>query len=179
MSTDRTTQILEHQLNTGWSVRTITSTTLTGITCDVVAATKTVTRAAGSWITDLIEVGDILTFSGFADAKNNVAYTVSTVSALTLTGTTAAAMANATADEGVQAIPATKCVHVGKGKFDILTVVTGAVNVTPYDGTTALWGTVASTADLNLYCAPIQYDTALKLLFSADAVARILYKAEI
>ncbi len=179
MSEGRQTQIQEIQLSKGWKSKLITSTTLTGITCDVVAATKTITRSTGSWVSDLIEVGDILTLSGFADSGNNVAYTVVTVSALTLTGTTAAAMTSVTGDSGIQAIPATKAVHVGKGKFDLIRVNTGAITVTPKDGTTSLWGTVASTADLNLYLAPIQYDSALKLTFSADGTAWILYKEEV
>ncbi len=171
-STDRLTEIVEK----GYTASLITSTTVAGITCTVVAATKTVTRTAGSWVTEGIAIGDILTFTGFASASNNVAYTVSTVSALTLTGTTAAAMANVTEDAGVQYVPSTKAVDMGAGHLDILKVNTGAITVTPYDDTTALWGTVASTADLNLYCAPIRYGVALKLVFSADGNAWVLYK---
>lgn len=172
----RANELLEHGANTGWTATLITSTTISGLTCDVVAATKTVTRSAGSWISDGIAVGDIITFSGFGDAGNNVAYTVATVSALSLTGTTAAAMTNVTGDGSVQAVPSTKNVDTGAGMMDILKVNTGDITVTPYDGTTALWGTVDSTADLNLYCAPMNYTTALKLLFSADGNAWVLYK---
>jgi hypothetical protein len=172
----RANELLEHGANTGWTATLITSTTVAGITCDVVASTKTVTRSAGSWVTEGIAVGDILTFTGFSAAGNNVDYTVTSVSALSLTGTTAAAMTNVSGDGGVQYVPSTKAVDIGSGQMDILKVNTGAITVTPYDGTTALWGTVASTADLNLYCAPIKYTTALKLVFSADGNAWVLYK---
>lgn len=174
MSQARTTEILEKE-HAGYTATLITSTTLTGLTCDVVASTKTITRSAGSWISDGIAIGDILTLTGFADAQNNIDYTVVTVSALSLTGTSAATMKNVTADGGVQAVPATKAVCMGAGNFDILKVNTAVIGVTPKDDTTALWTAIYSTADLNLYCAPIKFSTSLKLTFSADGNAWVLY----
>jgi len=83
------------------------ATAITGITGTVVASTKTVTRAAGSWVDDGVAVGHVLTFAGFANAGNNAAYTVMTVCALSLTGTTSTTMVNETAKTGVSATPST------------------------------------------------------------------------
>jgi len=179
MSEPRTTEILSGEFVDGWSATLIASTTVAAMTCDVVAATKTVTRAAGSFVSEGIAVGDILTFTGFADAGNNIDYTVVTVSALTLTGTSAAAMTNVTADGGVQYVPSTKCVHIGKGRFNQLRVNTAIITVTPKDGTAALWGTLTSAADFNAYCASIGYSNSLKLTFSADGNAWVFYKASV
>jgi hypothetical protein len=163
-------------LKDGWKAKKITAASLSGLTCTVVAATKTVTRASGSWITDGISVGDIVTFTGFADSENNIDYTVASVSALSLTGTSAAAMKNVTADEGVAAAPLTKAVNMGPCKLGMLKVVTEVITVTPYNGTSAKWDAVASTAVLELQPCPIAIGTSLKLLFSADGSAWALYK---
>ena len=49
------------------------------------ASLKTLTRASGSFVTDNVVVGDVLTLAGFASALNNVQVMVASVSALTLT----------------------------------------------------------------------------------------------
>lgn len=176
---NRTGEIIKNAFNEGWTTALITAASLSSLTCTVVASTGTVTRSAGSWITDGIGVGDIVTFGGFADSENNVAYTVVTVSALSLTGTTASAMKNVSGDTGVTAAPLTKNVCAGPGMMAQLRVNTSEITVTPKDGTTSLWGTVASTADFNCYCSPVGYASSLKLTFSADGTAWVFYKAAV
>lgn len=169
-------EIIEKEIGRGWTAKKIASATLSGITATVVAATKTVTRAAGSWITDGLQVGDIITFTGFADAGNNVDYTVVTVSALTITGTTAAAMVNVTADEGVGGAISTKAVTLSRCKLGRLLVLTPVITVTPQNNTADLWDAVSDAAELNLEPCPIEVPVSLKLTFSADGEAWVLYK---
>jgi hypothetical protein len=59
------------------------------MTIAVDATGKTFTRNPGSWVTDGFKVGDSITFANFANAGNNAAFVVSTVSALVLTCSTA------------------------------------------------------------------------------------------
>lgn len=44
---------------------------LTALSLTVNAAARTITRAAGSWITDGVRVGDVIRFSGFTTTANN------------------------------------------------------------------------------------------------------------
>lgn len=66
--------------------------TAQSITVD--AGAKTFTRAAGSFLTDGVEVGDKITFSGFAEAGNNGTFIVTTVIALVVTCAAAAGLVN-------------------------------------------------------------------------------------
>ena len=59
-----------------------------GITITLDATAKTLTRSAGSFITDGYEVGNVVSASGFANSVNNAHYTISNVAALVLTYTT-------------------------------------------------------------------------------------------
>jgi len=51
---------------------------------DTNATTKTITRASGSWTTDGIVVGDVLTLAGFTGAENNVQVMVAEVTSATV-----------------------------------------------------------------------------------------------
>lgn len=169
-------EIIEKEIGRGWVARKLTSATLSGITADVDAAAGTVTRSSGSWISDGLAVGDIITFTGFADAENNVAFTVTAVTALVVTGTTAAAMKNVAGDSGVGGGIRTKAVTASRCRMGILKVLTGSITVTPKNDTEAVWDGVASTADLEIQPCPIEIGSALKLTFSADGSAWVLYK---
>lgn len=70
----------------------------------------------------------------------------------------------------------TATVKATPGQLALLHVVTGAITVTPKNNTLAIWDAVASTADLNLTRTPIQFGTSLKLTFSGDGNAWVLYK---
>lgn len=65
--------------------------------CTTTAAAKTITRASGSFVTDEIEVGDIINTSGATPAGDNGYFRVTNVTALTLT---VAADANFTGSSG-------------------------------------------------------------------------------
>ena len=62
------------------------------------------------------------------------------------------------------------------GKVSRIIVNTGAINVTPYDGIVAKWAVLTSAAELNLSSTPIQFVTSIRLLFSNNGNAWILYK---
>ena len=62
------------------------------------------------------------------------------------------------------------------GKVSRIIVNTGAINVTPYDGAVASWAALTSAAELNLSATPIQFSTDIRLLFSNNGNAWILYK---
>jgi hypothetical protein len=64
---------------------------------DVNATAKTFTRAAGSYITDGVLVGDPITFSGYTNPGNNGTFIVSAVEALIVTCSTATGL---TTEEG-------------------------------------------------------------------------------
>jgi hypothetical protein len=69
------------------------------VTVDEVAGTFT--RAAGSWLLEGVQVGDVLTFSGFAAAGNNGTFVVSAVSALVATFSTATGIVAVAGDTGI------------------------------------------------------------------------------
>lgn len=78
-----------------------TAYTLTNQTVTVVAGTKVFSRAAGSWITDGVKIGDKITTTGFEDAGNNGTFLVSNVTALEITCATASGLVNVSGDTGV------------------------------------------------------------------------------
>jgi hypothetical protein len=60
------------------------------------ATTKTLSRAAGSFVTEGVEVGQVLLLSNFAASGNNIPVMVKTVSALSLTFASASGLTTAT-----------------------------------------------------------------------------------
>jgi hypothetical protein len=66
--------LLESAMLNDWDVKALVSVDLT-----IVAATKIITRASGSFITDGIVKGDILTLAGFTETENNTEIVVSEV----------------------------------------------------------------------------------------------------
>lgn len=65
-------------------------------TISVVAAARTYTRSAGSFVTEGFKAGDAVTMSGFTNAGNNGAKTVESVTALVLTVTSGTGLVNET-----------------------------------------------------------------------------------
>lgn len=66
-------------------------------TLAVDSAAKTITRAAGSFVTDGYRIGDVARTVGFADAGNNGSFVISSVTALALTFSTVTTFVTATA----------------------------------------------------------------------------------
>ena len=62
------------------------------------------------------------------------------------------------------------------GKMSRLIVNTAVITVTPYDGLVANWAAISDAAELNLSATPIQFVTDIRLLFSNNGNAWILYK---
>jgi hypothetical protein len=69
------------------SVMYSTWDTFAAVTVDltIVTSTKTISRSTGSFVTDGLVVGDIITLAGFTNSVNNTQVMVATVSALSLT----------------------------------------------------------------------------------------------
>jgi hypothetical protein len=86
------------------------------------------------------------------------------------TGYTATMVTNATG------APAEIVVKATPGKVARILVVTGAINVTPVDGVANAWTALTSAAELNLAGTPMQFVTDIRLQFSANGSAWILYK---
>jgi len=104
--------IIEAAAQGTWAVK---FTALSGLTVTVAAAASgfTFTRAAGSWITDGVEVGDVITFGGFADGENNIAVEVTTLDATILTAANATGCAAVVSDTDVTATTGADYVKVG------------------------------------------------------------------
>ncbi len=62
------------------------------------------------------------------------------------------------------------------GKVARIRVITGAINVTPMDGTDEAWGVLTNADEFNLAGTPMQFKDSIALKFSDDGVAWILYK---
>ena len=149
------------------------------VTVDATAKTFTITAGAASWAACGLAVGDSVTFTGFADGGNNSTFVATTIVGLVLTCSAAAGLVDVVADGGVTAFVSTKLVYTGAGKLGRLRVETGAITITPKDNTTAIWGTVDSTAELVLCETPLRFNTSLKLTFSATGSAYVLYRGRI
>jgi len=70
----------------------------------------------------------------------------------------------------------TKTVKATAGKVARILVVTGAIAVTPVNGSTAAWDALTNAAELNLTGTPMTFSTSIKLTFSGAGDAWILYK---
>lgn len=89
---------------------------LTGLTVTVAAAAGggfTFTRSTGSWITDGVAVGDIITWGGFAAAGNNSSFQVTDVTALAVTCGNATGCTAVTSDTDVTATTGSDYLKVG------------------------------------------------------------------
>ncbi len=62
------------------------------------------------------------------------------------------------------------------GKVARIIVNTGGINVTPVDGVANAWTALTDAAELNLAGTPMQFATSIRLSFSDDGTAWILYK---
>lgn len=103
--------IIEAAAQGTWGVKF----SLTGLTVTVAAAASgfTFTRSAGSWITDGVEVGDIVTFGGFTAAGNNITVEVTALNATVLTAANATGCEAVTDDTEVTLTTGTDYVKVG------------------------------------------------------------------
>ena len=70
----------------------------------------------------------------------------------------------------------TKTVKATAGKVARILVVTGAISVTPTNGSTAAWDALTNAAELDLSGTPMTFSTSIKLAFSGAGSAWILYK---
>ncbi len=89
---------------------------LSGLTVTVAAALGggfTFTRTVGSWITDGVTIGDIITFGGFAATGNNKTFQVTGVIALVITCRKATGCTAVVADTEVTATTGTDYLKVG------------------------------------------------------------------
>lgn len=82
-------------------------TSTTGVTLDATAAAPQFTRAAGSWITDGVKIGDIVGFTGFTATANNnknflvIALTATEMTVVALDGSEVVAELGSTVDAKV------------------------------------------------------------------------------
>ena len=74
------------------------------------------------------------------------------------------------------AAPGDEAVKATPGKVARIRVVSAGINVTPKDGANAAWGALTDAAELDLGGTPMQFNTDIKLTFSAAGSAWILYK---
>lgn len=81
-----------------------------------------------------------------------------------------------TAEKITAAGAETKTVKATAGKVARILVVTGAITVTPVNGSTAAWDALTNAAELNLTGTPMTFSTSIKLTFSGAGDAWILYK---
>lgn len=104
-------ELIEAAAQGTWAVKYA----LTGLTVTVASAASgfTFTRGSGSWVTDEVEVGDFITFGGFADSENNDTFEVTAVEALIVTCANATGCAAVTDDTDVTATTGTDYLKVG------------------------------------------------------------------
>lgn len=88
---------------------------LTGLTVTVASAASgfTFTRSTGSWVTDGVAVGDIITFGGFAAVGNNSSFQVTAVTALAVTCGNATGCTAVVSDTDVTATTGADYLKVG------------------------------------------------------------------
>lgn len=163
-------------LTTGWqtSKHIFVSTGSMVVTVDSVL--KTMSRAAGNWVTDGVMVGDMLTFLGFGDAANNDTFEVTVVTASLITLGNSTTLVTVASDAGVTAFLEQHTVFDGPALLGGIQVITGSAEVTPYDGTTAIWAPVIG-ASLQLYnCIPLKVLTSLRIVCTDATDAWVLFK---
>jgi len=88
---------------------------LTGLTVTVASAASgfTFTRSTGSWVTDGVAVGDIITWGGFAAVGNNKSFQVTAVTALAVTCGNATGCTAVVSDTDVTATTGSDYLKVG------------------------------------------------------------------
>ncbi len=103
--------LLEAAAQGTWAVKYA----LTGLTVTVASAASgfTFTRSTGSWITDGVAVGDIITFGGFAAVGNNSSFQVTAVTALAVTCRNATGCTAVVSDTDVTATTGADYLKVG------------------------------------------------------------------
>ena len=69
-----------------------------------------------------------------------------------------------------------KTVKATPGKVARILVLDAVIEVTPTDGSSAVWDALTNAAEFNLVGTPMQFSTSIKLSFSAAGSAWILYK---
>ena len=92
--------IIEAAAQGSWAVK---YTALTGLKVTVASETDgfSFTRDADSFVTDGVEVGDVVTWSGFEDSENNIAVEVTAVSALEIVAANATGCQTVVDDTGI------------------------------------------------------------------------------
>lgn len=160
----------------GWAAKKIAFSSIAALTITVAATAKTMTRSAGSWITDDVEVGDKLTFTGFAAGGNNGTFEVTEMTATVLTLGNATGLVDVTNDTPIAAHIGDRLVHAGPSLLGGIRVITVGDDVTPHDSAVALWDAVDSTADLDIGCTPLRCNTSLRVACTTPAEAWVLYK---
>jgi len=103
--------LLEAAAQGTWAVKYA----LTGLTVTVASAASgfTFTRSTGSWITDGVAVGDIITFGGFAAVGNNASFQVTALTALAVTCGNATGCTAVVSDTDVTATTGADYLKVG------------------------------------------------------------------
>jgi len=168
---------IEEYFKIGWVAVKKTVTDLTGLTCTVVADDMTIARSSGSFISDGIEVGDLITTTGFASAGNNDTFEVTGVTATILTvDDSEEGLVDIEDDSGVSINPLTKQVYNGRCLLGRIRVNTDTITVTPKDDSTELWGTVIDDSEFDIQGTPLLVINSLKATFSGDGNAWFLYK---
>lgn len=118
----------------------------TPVQIDVVAAAKTFTRLSGSFVADGYVAGNEITGANFANAGNNAAFIISTVTALVITVVTGTGMVNETGS-GDETLTSDDELATGNG-YTQDTKTTGVITVV-LDGVNhyakATWPTVTWT----------------------------------
>jgi hypothetical protein len=154
--------------------------TISTLTVSVDATLNTMTRSAGSWITDGIEVGQRVTTTGFASAGNNGTFEVSAVTATVITLIDAtdpvSGLVDVTDDTGVSVHIGDLRIVNGPALLGRLRVLTATDNVTPYDDDSAIWDVVTDAAELEIGTTPLRANTSLRVVCTTPAEAWVFYK---
>jgi hypothetical protein len=119
---------------------------VTSQTIDVVAAAKTFTRAAGSYIDDGVLVGDPITFSGFTNPGNNGTFIVTSVTATVVTCDGATGLSDESGDADEAFTTTRETIQVGT-TLKSFTIEKAFADITQYQVFT---GMVVNTLSLNV-----------------------------
>jgi hypothetical protein len=169
--------VLAEYFSKGWLSKKVTKTALTGLTVTVDADARTLTRDSGDFGTDGIEVGDIITTTGFENVGNNDDFEVESVSGDVLTlKDPDENLVDVTDDTGVGVDPATKAVILSRCLLSRVKVLTDVITVTPKDDDTARWDTIIDDSEFDIGCTPLLFVNSLKATFSDDGSCWFFYK---
>lgn len=163
-------------LTKGWVAKKVSLTSNGSQTVTVDATAKTMTLDSGTWAALGIEVGDKVTFTGFADGGNNSEFEVTGLASGVATFANATGLADVTDDTGVTALITDKLVLTGSGLLAGVHVVTGSGSIVPQDDMTEIWAAVTDSADFLIGLSPIRFSTSLRIVSAAAVVIWVLYK---